>query len=173
MGRAGVDETVIHDILSNKRRREAIKYLIQRDEAVSVRELARHIARLESESLPPPGGVEQSVYVSLKQNHIPRLNELDIIEYDRDSNEVSVSRRAKDCERYMVEVEGRDRRWGGTDLFLLVAGVLGGLTALAASVDAPYVSLVDVEAWLLLFAAVVFVVSLYRVVGQNRLPGPR
>ena len=88
----GLSETRIHEVLSNDRRRMAIEYL--QDGDLTLRELSERIAEAETGESPPPRNIRQSAYVSLQQTHIPKLAELDIVNYDEESKVVSLAEAA-------------------------------------------------------------------------------
>lgn len=76
-------ETVVFDILSNKRRRECITLLIQRsdEDAVSAWMLSHAVATALSDKESPSKKFQHSVYVSLIQTHLTKLADHDVIEY--------------------------------------------------------------------------------------------
>lgn len=83
----GMDESEVFHILGNDRRREIICTLITEDEAMSVSDLARRIAT-EEEGDDPSKSLYKSVYVSLQQTHLPKLDEKGIVIYDTDAQRV-------------------------------------------------------------------------------------
>ena len=155
-------ETVIHDLLSNSRRKNTLRELRTRGGAVSVRELSEAIAADEAGTNPAPACVRESVYASLHQTHLPRLHELGVVEYDRTRKEVRTCRGARDVGRYMEVVSGYGVTW--TELYQ-VLGVVTLLVVLAAQLDAPLISAIDPVLWtsgaLAVFAAVT-IVQLWR-----------
>ena len=96
-----LDEGEIHDVLRNARRRELISFLNRHDGYATIQDLSEHIAALESGEDPPPRNVRQSVYVSLHQTHLPKLEALDIVDYDTDSKDVRLRDRATQIDEYM------------------------------------------------------------------------
>ena len=148
-------ETVIHDLLSNSRRKNALRELRTRGGTVTVRELSEAIAAAETGTSPAPACVRESVYASLHQTHLPRLHELGVVEYDRTRKEVRTCRGARDVGRYMEVISGYGVTW--TELYQ-VLGVVTLLVVLAAQLDAPLISAIDPILWtsgaLAVFAAV-------------------
>lgn len=75
----------VFDLLSNHRRRHALSYLAGRDEAVTLDELARELARRE-------GTVHeaacQQVMTALHHTHLPKLADAGFLEYDERSRTV-------------------------------------------------------------------------------------
>lgn len=125
-----IDEGDVHDVLRNVRRRELISFLGRRDGYATIQDLSEHIARLESGENPPPRNVRQSVYVSLHQTHLPKLEALGIVEYDTDSKDVTLTNRASQIEEYIGSPNGDDR-W--PELYVGL-GALGALLAIGATV---------------------------------------
>jgi hypothetical protein len=162
------DETLsegeIHDVLRNRRRRLVLERLQDAGGSESVRDLAERIASIESGETPPPRNVRQSVYVSLHQTHLPKLDELGIADYDSDEKVVTLADNADDVAVYMEVVPKYGLSWGE---FYLGVSVLGLLTLVAASVGVPV--LADVGAGPIggLFLLLVGAAATYHVVRQE------
>jgi len=132
-------QSEVHDVLRNERRRHVIERLAEQD-TDSVRNLAEHIASIESGESPPPRNVRQSVYVSLHQTHLPKLDDLEIVVYDDDAKEVWLSDRADEVLVYLDGDAGEEvPPWAAVDLGLAVVGLLGAGVGLAA--DLPGIAL--------------------------------
>ena len=99
--RRNLIDTDIHDILCNQRRRHALDHLRRRHETVSLAELADAVAERESDQASPPADLRQSVYNSLHQTHLPRLDTEGVIEYDPASKEIRLTESAREVEVYM------------------------------------------------------------------------
>lgn len=121
-------ESDIHDILRNDRRRAVIEFLTDHDGRATIRDLSEHIAMLESDESPPPRNVRQSVYVSLHQTHLPKLDGLDVIGYDTDSKEVELRDQADQVRAYM----GQSETYNTAVLIYLLIGILGVLSSLVS-----------------------------------------
>lgn len=98
-----LDEAVIHDVLRNERRRLVLERLRDTDDEQAVGDLAEHIAEVESGESPPPRNVRQSVYISLHQTHLPKLDTLHIVTYDSSAKVVSLGTSAVELEPYLVD----------------------------------------------------------------------
>lgn len=87
---APMDEAEYYDLLTNGRRRACIAHLLSTDGAVSVSDLVDSVAAAEAD-----GDVGQqhrkSIYVSLRQTHLPRLAEHDVVDFDTDRNVVEAA----------------------------------------------------------------------------------
>ena len=95
-----LDEGAIHDVLRNERRRFALEELCENGNVLSVRDLSERVAALETGESPAPRNIRQSVYVSLHQTHLPKLDELGIVEYDADAKAVGLTDRVRELEAY-------------------------------------------------------------------------
>jgi predicted transcriptional regulator len=139
-----LERTDIHDILRNNRRRRVIESLREHDEPLSVRDLSELLATAETGEDPAPRNVRQSVYVSLHQTHLPKLEELGVVDYDGDTKVVTLADAIDDVTVYMEVVPENDLSWAE---YYLGLGVLGLLLVAAHSLGVPTVSAVDVRLW--------------------------
>ncbi|WP_224335160.1 DUF7344 domain-containing protein [Haloprofundus halobius] len=96
----GLTEADVHDVLRNDRRRLTLERLAETGEE-TVRALSEHIGAIESGESPPPRKVRQSVYISLHQTHLPKLDDLGIVDYDDNSKNVSLEGNADRVLAYM------------------------------------------------------------------------
>lgn len=85
-----IDSVQIHDVLQNDRRRKALSYLLDNEGATSLRQMSENIAGDESGEDPPPRNKRNSVYISLHQSHLPKLDKVGIVEYDDSSKDVKL-----------------------------------------------------------------------------------
>ncbi|NKE36573.1 hypothetical protein GWG54_12230 [Natronococcus sp. JC468] len=92
--RALSDNEIFH-LLSNSRRRETIRYLLETRDPLSVPELARYLVAAEQET--PIGDVTreqyQQVFLSLSQSHLPALDTVGVIQYDQSQDLVEPTAR--------------------------------------------------------------------------------
>lgn len=86
-----IDDTF--SVLSNRRRRKVLQFL-KRDEgaAMTVRDLSELIAADENETTRNELNYNERkrVYTSLHQNHLPKMADLGLIDYDRTAGEVKL-----------------------------------------------------------------------------------
>lgn len=116
-------------ILKNRRRRLVLEYL-RAHESTTHAGLARHIAAVENDV--PESAVTSTqrkrVYVSLYQAHLPKLDEFDAFDFDRNRGTVERTPRTDELLRYLDRFEESESRLDdvlcpcGT---LLLAGALG------------------------------------------------
>lgn len=135
-------ESDIHDVLRNDRRRLAINCLQEAEEKrLDVRDLSEQVAALETGEDPPPRDKRQSVYVSLHQTHLPKLDGLGIVTYD-DDKQVALRDRVEEVEVYMEVVPRYGLSWGE---FYFGLGLLGLLTTTGAAIGVPGLSSVGLS----------------------------
>jgi hypothetical protein len=134
---AALSQSEVHDVLRNDRRRRVIERLVE-EGTESVRDLAEHIASIESGETPPPRNVRQSVYVSLHQTHLPKLDDLEIVVYDDDAKEVWLAERADQVLVYLEDGHGTPSHgpWPAVTLGVALVGLAGATVGVAASVQA-------------------------------------
>lgn len=160
-----LDEGQIHDVLRNGRRRLTITCLQDTEEGcLSLGELAEQVAALETGESPPPRDKRQSVYVSLQQTHLPKLENLDIVEYDSDEKEVSLRERVREVEVYMEVVPQYGLSWGE---FYFALGFLGLLTAIATVLKVPFISALDPLFIASFYFVILIVASAWHVYSQQ------
>lgn len=83
-------EDDVYRLIGNSRRRAVINILLRENRPVTLSELARQTAELTTDREDvDPGDVYKSVYVSLQQNHLPKLHERGVVEYDADAGSVA------------------------------------------------------------------------------------
>ncbi|WP_090310740.1 DUF7344 domain-containing protein [Natronorubrum texcoconense] len=86
------------DLLADRRRRAVLEYLADRDEPVSLGDLADHVTLAEQGqtrgTIAGCGdallGTRRRVRISLRHHHVPKLAAADAVEFDPEANTVSV-----------------------------------------------------------------------------------
>jgi len=127
-----IEEAEIHDVLRNERRRRTIEHLREESGMVSLRDLSEAIAAAETGETPPPRNIRESVYNSLHQPHLPKLDSLGVVRYDSDRKDITVDGRAREVDLYMEVVTEYGitrgeyyRSLGVFALFSIVASEIG------------------------------------------------
>ncbi|MCU4718188.1 DUF7344 domain-containing protein [Halapricum hydrolyticum] len=136
-----IDPQEVHEILRNSRRRQVIKQLSSRLGPVTLRELSERIAAEETGETPPPRKVRDSVYNSLHQTHLPKLDEMDVVVYDKDRKTVRLRERAKQVNRYMRMVTDYGVSWAQ---FYRTLGVVALVSVIAAQTGVPVIGAMPV-----------------------------
>ena len=124
----------IHEVLSNERRQLILEFLRDGGGILTARELSERIAEVETGESPPPRNIRQSAYVSLHQTHLPKLDELDIVEYDQSAKTVELNERAEQVSVYMETVPKYGLAWSE---YYLAVSTLGLLFIIAGEVGVP------------------------------------
>ena len=86
----GLSESEVHELLADERRRLVLDSLAERSGAVDVAELAATVTKREDGSQAPDRATRKSVEADLHHRQLPRLADVGIIDYDRDSHEVEL-----------------------------------------------------------------------------------
>jgi len=91
------------DALANGRRRAALCYLFRRDGTVPLADLSAHVASREQDRATDVSPA--SISAALVHAHLPKLAEVDLVEYDRTARQVSLGSRAVDVRPVLDAVE--------------------------------------------------------------------
>lgn len=153
-------ETDIHDILRNDRRRRVIEHLQTSVGTVTLRDLAETIAAHESGDSPAPRPVRESVYNSLHQTHLPKLDDEGVIKYDEHRKTIELRPGARDVNVYMEVVTKYGITWA--DYYRTVATVALVLVV-ATETGAPGVSALPTLLWASIALVVVAVSTAYQL----------
>ena len=155
-----IDEREIHDILRNWRRRKVIEELRASVSPTTLRDLSETLAEAESDQSPPPRNVRKSVYNSLHQTHLPKLDDAGVIEYDLERKTVTLERQAREVGLYMEVVTRYGVTWATCYRRLLLLALL---TLLGAEIGVPVLADVTPVALVGVFLAVVTVSTAYQL----------
>ena len=146
----GIPETEIHDLLRNERRRQVIKNLQETVGTTTLRDLAETIAEHETGESPPPKNIRNSVYNSLHQTHLPKLDRRGIVEYESDRKTIRLTEDARSVDVYMEVVTPYGITWSE---YYSMLGTVSLCIVLAALIDVPVISAVDPVLWVSLSLA--------------------
>jgi hypothetical protein len=127
----------IFKTLSNRRRRHVLRYLRHIDGTVTIRDLSEQLAAWENgtttaEVVPRE---RKRLYTALHQTHLPKMDALGIIAYDRDRGTVQMTDSVLEFDPYFEAKDEAD--WAWSSVYLAVSGVLGLLAAGGAAGLAP------------------------------------
>lgn len=118
--------------LGSRRRRYVLHYLMQVDGPVTVRDLCEQIAawehHIERRVVTPKQ--RKRVYTALHQTHLPTMDRLGVIEYDKDRGTVAVTDHVQTFEVYLDVVPQDDIPW--SQFYLILGSVLSVLVVVAA-----------------------------------------
>ncbi len=123
--RVGIDETF--ETLKNSRRRTVLSYLRNHDGSATMRELADFVTADENdidiEAI--TSSQRKRVYVSLYQFHLPKMAEMDIINYDKNRGSVSLTDKGRQIWQTHEVTQQPSQEWGYLYLLVGVFGIVG------------------------------------------------
>lgn len=128
----------LFDIMGNQRRRYILCYLYNQNGPIECSELAKQIAAWENCSEQKQIETDQyySVYNSLYQSHLPKLESVELIEYNRQENLVYSTDRMKEISRFIDSTSSSlSSRINSHFDTVVVSAVFGGITASALRLD--------------------------------------
>lgn len=118
----------IFNLLKNSRRREVISFLRKHDGSANLNDLAEHIAAEENDTTVRQLSSDQRkrVYIGLYQCHLPKMDKLGVIEYDKNRGTVELQESVASLERYIEIDEETDPKptW-------LIPAIAAGIVLLA------------------------------------------
>ncbi|MXR19790.1 DUF7344 domain-containing protein [Halobacterium bonnevillei] len=153
-------EADIHDILRNDRRRRVLEHLQESMGSVTLRELAETIAAHEAGESPPPRPLRESVYNSLHQTHLPKLDAEGVVDYDKNRKTVELQPGARDVNVYMEVVTKYGITWA--DYYRSLA-TLSLVVVVAAEIDVPLLEALPVLLVASAFLAVIAASTAYQL----------
>lgn len=115
------------EVAQNKRRRRILQYLPAEDGAVEIGELAEYLAALEYDcpDAGPTSTQRKRMYVGIYQGHLPKMDDLGIVVFDKERGRVEPGPNARQATRFVERVTGDDPPW--PYIYLALASLAGGL----------------------------------------------
>ncbi|WP_170977275.1 DUF7344 domain-containing protein [Halorussus salinisoli] len=140
-----LSEEEVFEVLSHRRRRYALHYLVESGET-QLGDLAEHVAAWENDK-----GVEQlstgerkRVYCALQQSHLPKMDAAGVVEFDKRRGTIDPSEAVEELDIYMDVVKGDEIPWSK---YYVGLSAVGAALVGALWLDAyPFVLLSD-TAW--------------------------
>jgi len=131
----GLSTSDIFQLLQNERRRYVLQYLRRNGGPVSLGDLATQVAAWEYELASSKISKTQRkrVYTTLQQTHLPKMDEVGIVEYDADTGTIERTEHTDDLTVYLEIVPGREFPWReyylslGAISLAIVATLWGGI----------------------------------------------
>lgn len=127
-----LDKEEIFEVLSNERRRNVLGYLQHQEKGkVELKELVTEVTALENSVSTEQitSDDRKSVYVGLKQIHLPKMEECNIIDYDANQGTVELTEDAEKARMYLEFVPKNDIPWSYH--YLGVTVLMAAITGLA------------------------------------------
>jgi hypothetical protein len=123
----------IFELLKNQRRRQTLRFLREADGSVTLSDLAEHVAALENDTTPRELSSDERkrAYVGLYQCHLPKMDELGAVEFNRDRGIIAIGPNAAQLEPYLEtdDESGSTTQW--PTYYLGFAGMAAALTGVA------------------------------------------
>jgi len=114
------------EVLSNRRRRYTLHYLVRNGETATLSDVAEQVAAWENDKA--VSGVtsaeRKTVYTSLQQFHLPKLDEKNVVTFDERAGEIELTDRARDLDIYLEVVDRYDIPWSFYYLGATLIGVM-------------------------------------------------
>lgn len=109
-------DDVFH-VLQNERRRRVLQYLEDTDGTVEMRDIAEQIAAWENDTTVENlySDQRQRVYIALYQSHLPKLDDLGVIEYNQSRGYVESTPLVSEINRYVDPDSSTSDDSGGDD----------------------------------------------------------
>ena len=128
-----IDREAVFDVLSNARRRYAIELLNQHEpgDEIDLSDLVEYVAARENDTTVANVDYKQRkrVYSSLRQTHLPNLDDYDLIEYDRSRGTIELGDAVTEVRMHLEYVPENDIPW--CFHYLGLTAIIGGIVALA------------------------------------------
>lgn len=130
----------IFETLSSRRRRYALHYLAQTEEVVTVRKLSEQLAawenRVDRRMVTPKQ--RKRVYTALHQTHLPTMDRLGVVAYDRNRGTITMTDHLEALDVYLDVVSQDDIPW--SQFYLGLGAVFSALVVVAALGFPPFAS---------------------------------
>lgn len=108
---------------------------------------------MESGTSTPESKVRKSIYVSLLQTHLPKMEKMGIVNYDREMDRLELTAAAENLSVYLETVEKGDIPWSHYYVGLSIVALLGSLLVFTG-----FVEFVSSMQWLF-FVDILFLIS--------------
>lgn len=105
---------LVFGILKNSRRRKVLRYLCEHDGTATLSDLAEHIAAIENDTTPAQLSSSQRkrVYVGLYQCHLPKMDDVGVIDYNQARGKIELTDLAPHFEAYLdQDADDHEREW--------------------------------------------------------------
>lgn len=112
-GNSTLSSEEIFSILSNRRRRYTLHYLLHNGDRTDIREVAEQIAAWESDTHPQDvtSDTRKRVYTALQQNHLPSMADAGIVDYNKQRGTIETTEKLEEFDIYLEIVQGYQIPW--------------------------------------------------------------
>lgn len=107
-GESDIDRDELFHLLQNERRRRALDYLRRQDGPIRMREVVDHVAAAEHDTSPEAlrSDERKRVHIALYQSHLPKLDQVGVIDYDQDRGTITRTPLANQLDPYLEAATG-------------------------------------------------------------------
>jgi hypothetical protein len=134
-----------------------LNYLKKAEGTVTLRELSEEIATVETGESPPPRNIRESVYNALHQTHLPKLDRMGVVSYDRNRKLIQLSDTAEQVDLYMEVVPNQDITWSA---YYRTVGIIALIIVILSEMGLPAFTAVSATVWAVGFLSL-FAVSMF------------
>ena len=141
------------ELLSNRRRRYILHYLHDTETSAALSDLAEQVAAWETDPAirDISASERKTVYTSLQQFHLPKMDETGAVEFDQRAGEVTITDAASELDVYLEVVDRYDIPWSFYYIGFSAIGTI--LVALSWLGVAPFGAVPDMGWTVFLLAA--------------------
>ncbi|WP_323192744.1 hypothetical protein [Halostella sp. PRR32] len=117
---------VMFEVLKNERRRFVLKHFDEHEGPVALGDLAEHVAAKENDKprRELTSGERKRVYVGLYQCHLPKMDDADIVDFNRNRGRIELGKNAGLLNEYLDTDEETSHPW---PYYYLSIAATGGL----------------------------------------------
>jgi len=144
----------VFEVLKNSRRRRVLGLLHSAEEPVPLDRVTEHVAAVENDTTPAQlsSRERKRAYVGLYQCHLPKMDGLDVVEFDKEAGEVALGANAALLDPYLGVDADDGPNWPVYYLALSVGGITTLAGLLVAGLVTPTLSAAVAGLVLALFA---------------------
>ena len=155
----------VFDILKNSRRRSIIRYLRAHDGYAELNDVAEHIAADENDTTVRQISSDQRkrVYIGLYQCHLPKMDKLGVVEYDKNRGTIELQESVSQLLPYIDPINEESENDADPERNWLAPAIAGAVVVVVGlgTLGVGALSAVPAAGWTLLcIAAIVAIVGI-------------
>lgn len=123
---SSLNKDEMFDLLKNSRRRSTIRYLREHEGSAELRDVAEHIAAEENDTTVRQLSSDQRkrVYIGLYQCHLPKLDKLGVVEYNKNRGTIELQESVTQLLPYLKPAEDHESTGRDWALPAIAAGLV-------------------------------------------------
>ena len=164
----GLSRDDAFEMLSNRRRRFIIHHLQHAEAATSLSDLAEQVAAWENDTTVGELASDErkTVYTSLQQFHLPKMDETGVVEFDDRAGEVELTDAAEELDIYLEVVDRYDIPWS---FYYIGFSAIGTILVTLSWLDVAPFGAIPAAGWTVFLLAALLVSSLSHYVLTRRM----